>query len=211
MIPRHIIGIAGGSGAGKSYLASRLRRRIGIEKTLLLPQDYYYIGRTEEDIINRTEVNFDHPDAIDFKWFGNNLSDLCAGKSTRRPVYSMKLHQRLRRTIRVNPAEIIIVEGTLIFASELIRNLCTFKLYLDVPENRRIDRRIKRDLGERNRRIYDVMEQLRRFVLPMHRKYVEKQIGWADLVLHDDVSPDAILGHIPRAGQKEGERSARRN
>ena len=196
---RSVIGIAGGSGAGKSFLAGQLRRKLGRERTLLLSQDYYYIGKTEDDIINRIEVNFDHPDSVDFNWFTRNITDLCSGFPTQRPVYSMKRQVRLGRTIPVAPREFLIVEGTLIFLSEEIRKACTVRIFLDIPEKIRMDRRIARDLKERGRSIYGVMGQIRNFVLPMHREFVEPEAKWADVVLSESALSGEILARIERA------------
>ena len=195
---RHVIGIAGGSGAGKSFFAAQLRRRLGREKTLFLSQDYYYIGKTEEDVINRNEVNFDHPDAIDFKWFIKNIRELGAGKPTQRPVYSMKRQARLGRTVSLSPREFLIIEGTLIFVPQEIRNACSVKIYLDIPEKIRMDRRIARDLKERGRSIYDVMGQFRKFVLPMHREYVEPEAKWAALVFKESIVNEEVFSRIQR-------------
>lgn len=183
MKTRYIIGITGGSGAGKSLFAKRLQRRIGQERTQIIAQDFYYFGRDDIDSPLLVKTNFDHPDSVDFPLLFENIHHLLEGNETKRPVYSMKQHKRLGQTRRLVPSEIIIIEGTLIFFPQELRDLCRVRIFIDVPDHVRLDRRIIRDLKERGRSIWDIMDQFRNFVVPMYQEFVEPQKKWSHLVL----------------------------
>lgn len=183
MKTRYVIGITGGSGAGKSLFARQFQKRLGRERTQIIAQDFYYFGQSDIDNPLLVKTNFDHPDSVDFPLLIDTIHHLLNGNETKRPVYSMKQHKRLGQTRRLFPSEIIIMEGTLLFFPQKLRELCQVRIFLDVPDQVRLNRRIIRDLKERGRSIWDIMDQYRNFVIPMYQEFVEPQKQWSHIIL----------------------------
>lgn len=198
-----IIGISGGSGSGKSRFAAKLKRHLGSERVLILSQDFYYTGKTKEDILYRRQVNFDEPKAIEFQWLIRNINQLISDKCTLRPVYSMKLNKRLPQKIKIHAKEIVIIEGTLIFISPQLRNLCHVRIYLDAPSKVRKKRRVQRDIKNRGRHITDIIKQFDSFVLPMHLKYVEPQKKWAHIIFDAEYTSRKYLNEVDKLVKKQ--------
>lgn len=181
-----IIGVAGGSGSGKTTYASMLAEVLGLENSSILLQDSYYKDHSQV-FEGDGSVNFDHPDALDWDLLVQHLQDLKAGRAIEVPIYNFTTHSREDRTRRVIPSDYIIVDGILIFSISKLLNLFDKKVYIDTPENLRFERRIHRDTIERGRTKEGVIKQYQATVLPMHSKFVEPSKKEADYVISGSV------------------------
>lgn len=192
-----LIGVAGGSGSGKTTLAELLLDHFGRDRAALLLQDSYYIDRSQQ-FKGDGSLNFDHPDAIDWPLLLQHLQDLQAGRAINEPTYDFVKHQRNTNTIRLEPKEIIIVDGILLYVNEAIRNLFDIRLYVDTSEQMRYARRLLRDVELRGRTPEGVRIQYESTVKPMHQLYVEPCKAYAHAVVSgeritDLRVPDIIL------------------
>ena len=178
-----IIGIAGGSGSGKTTLALRLKARFGEEEVRLIPHDSYYKRHDELPYEERCKLNYDHPDSFDTDLMVQHLKQLRAGQSIRMPVYDYTIHNRSDKTVTVDPAPVIIVEGILIFASQELCDLMDIKVFVDTDADVRILRRIVRDVKSRGRTLDSVVTQYLTTVKPMHEQFVEPSKRKADLII----------------------------
>jgi uridine kinase len=178
-----VVGIAGGSGSGKSLFTARVVERLGRIATAVIPHDAYYhdIGRYGGAAPGT--VNFDHPDALESGLLADHLLALKAGKHVERPVYDYAMHTRTPETVRVGPCELVIVEGILLFAEERLRDQMDLRVFVDVDADERLLRRIRRDVAERGRSVESVARQYLDTVKPMHRAFVEPGKRWADLIV----------------------------
>jgi len=188
-----ILGIAGGSGSGKTTLAKRVSRAIGSDYCSILSQDNYYIDQSARFDRDGGAVNFDHPSSLDFDLLAKHLSDLKKGKSIEVPRYDFKTHTRLRETEILLPKKVIILDGILILYPENVRKLIDIKVFVEIPEEVRFQRRLKRDIEERGRTKEGVTEQFFNQVKPMHDLFVEPSKKYADYIAHDDFDVDAFL------------------
>jgi len=179
-----LIGIAGGTGSGKTTIAHAIIDAIGDHGVVIDIDSYYYpldgMPRAERD-----RINFDHPGTIDFPLLIAQLRELLAGHSIEKPVYDFTQHTRAARTEHVEPHEVIVVEGILSLASPELRALLDLKVFVDVPDEVRYDRRLRRDVTERGRTAESVSWQFEHTVRPMHRAFVEPCKAFADIVLHE--------------------------
>ena len=178
-----VIGIAGGSGSGKTTVAEMISKDLGEERVVLILQDNYYKDLGHIPSEERAKVNFDHPDSIDAPLMARHLRDLKNGKAIDMPVYDFKTHTRLKKTIKVHPKEVLIIEGILVLEREEQRNLMDFKIYVDTDDDIRFIRRLKRDIAERGRNMESVINQYLKTVRPMHLEFVEKSKRYADIIL----------------------------
>lgn len=167
-----IVAIAGGSGSGKTTFAKRLLKKLGEDVCVILGQDSYYIDQSHRFDRDGGSVNFDHPDALDFKLLETHLIDLKAGKTIQVPVYDFSQHKRLKETIEVKPHPVILVDGILILAAENLRAHFDYSFFIDTPEELRFNRRLKRDVEERGRTKEGVFAQFYNQVKPMHDQFV---------------------------------------
>ena len=176
-----VVGVAGGSGSGKTTIVSRLTEIVG--DYALVPQDNYY--RSAEHLTNDTitEFNFDHPDAFDTDLLEKHLVDLRAGTPVRMPQYDFVHNKRREDTVLVEPRRLVILEGIMIFFERRIRDLVDLKLYVDTPDDIRFIRRLQRDIGERGRTVDSVVRQYMEKVRPGHYEFVEPTKAWADLII----------------------------
>jgi uridine kinase len=185
-----IIGIAGGSGSGKTTftkaLASRLRR---ICPVTVIEQDSYYRDRSHLPQVKRSRINFDHPNAIDARLLKRHLLALKNNQPIRMPIYDFAAHSRKKATTLTTPTPIVLVEGILLFAHPLLTNLFDLKLFIDAPEDIRFIRRLVRDTQERGRSIDSVISQYLTTVRPMHLRYVQLSQKHADLILPGTGNP----------------------
>ena len=169
---------------------------------MLIDVDSYYRSLDDLPPDQRERVNFDHPDMIDFPLLIAQLRQLLAGHTIEKPVYDFAAHTRAPRTEHVEPREIIVVEGILSFSSPVLRDLFDLKVFVDVPEALRLERRLNRDVTERGRTVESVRAQYEATVRPMHRQFVEPGKAFADLVVHDAASPlngrEALLARARR-------------
>ena len=186
-----IIGIAGGTGSGKSTFTDKLKTLFGDEITVIYHDNYY---RAHDDIPfeERKVINYDHPDSLETELLLKHLKDLKEGKSVQCPVYDFAQHNRSKNFFTINPSNIIILEGILIFADERLRNMLDIKVFVDADADERILRRARRDMVERGRDIDNIMEQYLTTVKPMHYLYIEPTRHYADIVINSGMNPVAF-------------------
>ena len=177
-----IIGIAGGTGSGKTTMVDRLKEQFG-DDISVLAHDSYYAEHHDLSLEERRALNYDHPAAFDTDRMIQDLEDLKAGKTVQVPVYDYTVHDRLEETREVKPNKVILVEGILIFDNKALRDLLDIKLFVDTDADVRILRRIHRDVTERSRTLDTVMEQYLKTVKPMHEQFVEPSKRYADIII----------------------------
>ena len=196
-----VIGIAGGTGSGKTTLMNNIMDRFAGMVTVL-SHDNYYKRHDELTFEERSGLNYDEPDAIETSLMVEHLKALRAGQSIDCPVYDFTRHNRSDGTVRLEPRPVIIVEGILIFENEPLRNLMDIRLFVDTDADVRLCRRIKRDVTKRGRTLESVLTQYQATVKPMHEKYVEPSKKYANLVIPEGgknmVALDMILGRIQK-------------
>lgn len=175
-----IIGVSGGSGSGKTTYAQELLKKLGDEKASLIYQDSYYFDQSHR-FKGDGSVNFDHPDAIDWKCLEAQLLKLKSGESIEIPIYDFATHTRLKRTQSQSPKSVIIIDGILILTQEVLRDLMDLRVYVHTDEPVRFERRLERDVKERGRTPEGVRAQYDKFVRPMHDQFVEPSRIFADL------------------------------
>ncbi len=177
-----IIGIAGGTGSGKTTLTRQLKKQFS-EKVSVINHDDYYKRHDSLTLEERKKINYDSPDAFDTDIMVEDLRALKSGKTVQCPVYDYSVHNRTNRTQTVEPSDVIIVEGILVFQSKALRELMDIKIFVDTDADERLIRRILRDCGERGRSIDSVCAQYRETVKPMHEKYIEPSKKFADIIV----------------------------
>ncbi len=177
------IGVAGGSGSGKTTFARMLTEKIGRERVNVLAQDSYYIDRSSEFDHDGGRVNFDHPDSIDWALLEQHLKLAIAGAAIDVPVYDFSTHRRQSQTLRYDPKPYLILDGILIYVRPSTRALLQHKIFIEAQENVRFERRLKRDVVERGRTAEGVRAQFFNQVKPMHDQFVEPSQAFASLVL----------------------------
>ena len=196
-----VIGIAGGTGSGKTTLMKNIINRFG-DVVTVLSHDNYYRRHDELTYEERCKINYDEPAALETDLMAYHLDLLRKGESIECPVYDFTQHNRSDETITVVPKSVIIVEGILIFENEPLRELMDIKIFVDTDADVRLCRRIKRDVNKRGRTLESVLTQYQETVKPMHEKYVEPSKKYADLVVPEGgknlVALDMIMGRIAR-------------
>ncbi len=180
---RLIIGIAGGTGAGKTTIARSIVGDLPATSVALIEHDMYYLDHSGLPEEARAQVNYDHPDALDNALLIAHLDALKDGRSIERPNYDFVHHARKPETTHVNPTTVVIVEGILIFADAELRDRFDIKIFVDTPADIRLLRRIRRDMERRGRTFDDVRRQYSRTVRPMHEAFVEPSRRFADLII----------------------------
>ncbi len=178
-----VIGIAGGSGSGKTTVAQALMERVGAEHVAFLPHDAYYHDFSHLPPEARARVNYDHPDSLETPLLIAHIERLKAGEPIERPIYDFTRHARAPETVRVEPRPIILVEGILIFAEPALRRLLDIKIYVDTDADLRFIRRLLRDVEERGRTVESVIQQYLETVRPMHLEFVEPSKRYADIIV----------------------------
>lgn len=178
-----IIGVAGGSGSGKSTFTNRLHKLYGNQVTVIY-HDNYYRRHDEIPLEERKKINYDHPDALETDLLVKHLKALKEGKTVEGPLYDYTVHNRKNETVVIRPNRIIIVEGIMVLQDEELRDLFDIKIYVDADSDERILRRILRDVKERGRDLEGIIEQYLTSVKPMHYQYVEPTRSMADIVLN---------------------------
>ncbi|HYW70987.1 MAG TPA: uridine kinase [Pyrinomonadaceae bacterium] len=195
-----IIGICGGTGSGKTTIANRILESVCADEVVFIQQDLYYRDLKDMPLDYRNAANFDHPDAVDNELLINHLKKLNAGEPVELPIYDFKTHSRLPATTRVEPKQIVIVEGILIFAEPRLLEQMDIKIFVDTPDDLRFIRRLRRDIAERGRTLDSVIDQYMATVRPMHMQFVEPSKRFADVIIpeggHNLVSIDLISGKI---------------
>ena len=201
-----VIGIAGGTGSGKTTITRKLVQRFGQDVSVIYYDNYYkaHHSMTYEE---RTRLNYDHPDAFDTELLVKALRDLKRGKSVQCPVYDYTIHDRTDKTVTVRPAKVIIVEGILIFQSRELCRQMDIKIYVDTDADVRILRRIVRDVRDRGRSLESVVNQYLATVKPMHEQFVEPSKRNADIIIpeggHNQVALEMVMERVRAHIEKE--------
>jgi uridine kinase len=188
-----LVGVAGGTGSGKTSFASRLLERLGPERCVTLAQDSYYKDGTALSPQDRTAINYDHPDAFDTSLLIQDLRDLKAGRPVPHLTYDHAAYSRRVLTDPLSPRPVILLEGILILAEEPLRRLMDIKLFIDTDADVRILRRLSRDLLERGRHFESVQRQYLESVRPMHLEFVEPSKRYADLIVPEGAQNEVAL------------------
>lgn len=177
-----VIGIAGGTGSGKSTLINRIKEEFS-DSITMLSHDFYYKEHSHIPFEERKKLNYDHPDAFDTDLMIEHVKALTEFKSIERPVYDFTIHNRIDETVTVRPAKVIVVEGILIFENKELRDMCDIKVFIDTDADVRIIRRIIRDVEERGRTLDSIVNQYLTTVKPMHEQFVEPSKKYADIIV----------------------------
>ena len=195
-----LIGITGGTGSGKSTIADEIYNSFSEECIAMIQQDAYYKDQSHLTMEERIKTNYDHPKAFDNDLLIEHLHCLMNGKSVEKPIYDFTIHTRAKETVKVEPREIIIVEGTLVLEDERMRDLIDIKVYVDTDAGIRILRRLVRDINERGRDVDSVVEQYLSVVRPMHMQFTEPTKRYADIIVpeggRNKVAIDILVSKI---------------
>ncbi|MBU5454087.1 uridine kinase [Caproiciproducens sp. MSJ-32] len=195
-----LIGIAGGTGSGKSTIADAIYSSFSNECIAMIQQDMYYKDQSHLTMEERVKTNYDHPQAFDNDLLIKHLNDLCNGIPIEKPIYDFSVHNRDKETIRVEPKSIIIVEGILVLEDPRLRELLDIKVYVDTDADIRILRRLIRDINERGRTLESVVDQYLNIVRPMHMQFTEPTKRYADIIVpeggQNKVAIDILVSKI---------------
>jgi uridine kinase len=183
MRPALIIGVAGGTGSGKTTVARKLVDALPSGLATIIEYDSYYRDRSDLSPDERSALNYDHPDALESELLARHLHALCAGSTIEVPIYDFRDHTRRRETRTVRPTAVVVVEGILTLAEPSVREHLDIKIFVDTDADIRVFRRIRRDLEDRGRNFASCREQYYRSVRPMHNHFVEPSKRWADLII----------------------------
>ena len=178
-----IVGIAGGTGSGKTTVVRRLIDMLPAGEVVVMPQDNYYRDNSHITIEERQKINFDHPDSVEFPLLIQHLSDLRAGKPVEMPIYSYLTCLRAKETIPVRPAHVVVVEGILILTDPGLRSMLDIKVFVDADADDRLGRVIQRDIVERGRSVLQVLARYNETVKPSHLQFIEPSKRYADIII----------------------------
>ena len=203
-MPKHttpiVIGIAGGTGSGKTTVAQVILDRVGTRHISVVPHDAYYKDLTGLSQVQRALINFDHPDSLDTELLIEHVKLLKTGQAINLPVYDFKTHARTAHTILIEPQRVILVEGILIFAEPRLRELFDVKIFVDTDPDIRFIRRLERDINERGRTSFSVIQQYLTTVRPMHLEFVEPSKRYADVIIPEgglnSVAMDMVVARL---------------
>ena len=195
-----IVGIAGGTASGKTTVARKVHEALSTSRVAFIDQDSYYRDLSELTLEERRETNFDHPDAFDTDLLVHHLHTLKSGVAIEKPTYDFVTSTRAPRTVTVNPADIVLIEGILVLHIEALRKLLDVRIFVDAEDDVRIIRRLTRDIKERGREFDHVVGQYFRHVRPMHMGFVEPSKRWADIIVphggNNDTAIDMLVGAL---------------
>ncbi len=201
-----VIGIAGGTGSGKTTVVRAIKEKMGREVTVI-PQDNYYLDQGHLPMEERQKLNFDHPNSIDWPLLVSQLKDLKEGRPIQQPSYSYITCTRSKETVKVDPSEIIIVEGILIFTNEELRDLFDIKVFVDADDDSRLIRVIRRDIMERGKNVEQVLERYQKTVKPMHLQFISPSKRYADIIIpqggHNRVAINVLWQAIRKMTRKD--------
>jgi uridine kinase len=197
-----VIGIAGGSGSGKTTVTNKILARLDPGKVAVLEHDAYYKDLASFPGLSGEEINFDHPDSLETSLLVEHVRELKAGRSICQPVYDYSSYRRMEGGILIQPSGVIIIEGILIFAEKELREQMDIRIFVDTDDDERLLRRIRRDILERRRPLDQIIAQYTSTVKPMHLEFVEPSKRWADVIVprggENEVAIDMILAKIHR-------------
>lgn len=179
----YIIGIAGGTGSGKTTVVRKIMESIPLDKVALIPQDSYYNDTTHLTMEERRKINFDHPDAFDWALLTQQIHDLRQGKAIEQPTYSYLESNRQEETVHIEPCEVIIIEGIMALWNKQLRDLMDLKIFVDADPDERLIRVIQRDIVERGRTTQMVIDRYLDVLKPMHEEFIEPTKRYADLII----------------------------
>ncbi|MFN2144077.1 MAG: uridine kinase [Anaerolineales bacterium] len=197
-----VIGIAGGTGSGKTTVANAIVDSVGKEYISYLPHDAYYKDLANLTPARKASINFDHPDSLESDLMVKHIRMLKAGKDVNLPIYDFTTHSRTDETIHIKANPVILVEGILIFSERNLREMCEVKIFVDTDADIRLTRRIRRDITERGRTIESVLAQYEETVRPMHLEFVEPSKRYADIIIpeggYNQVALDIVTARIQK-------------
>ena len=197
-----IIGIAGGTGSGKSTVVRKIVESLGEKEVVVLPQDSYYKDSSHVPVEERQNINFDHPDAFEWSLLAKHVADLQNGKCIEQPIYSYLTCTRQAETIHIEPREVIIIEGILALCDEELRQMMDLKVFVDADADERLIRVIQRDIIERGRTAEDVMKRYVKVLKPMHNQFIEPCKRYADLIVpeggNNQVAIDILTMYVKK-------------
>ncbi|MEO7457414.1 MAG: uridine kinase [Gemmatimonadaceae bacterium] len=197
-----IIGVAGGTGSGKSTVARNVAAALGDASVAFIDMDAYYLDHAHLSFEERKHVNWDHPNAFDWDHLVDQLGQLAGGAAIDKPVYDFVNHARNADTIRIPPADVVVIDGILLFVDGRVRDLCDVKVFVDADADVRLIRRIRRDMAKRGRPLAEILEQYLATVQPMHLEFVEPSKRYADVIVprggHNPVAIEMIVAKIAR-------------
>ncbi|MFL5510015.1 MAG: uridine kinase [Gemmatimonadaceae bacterium] len=206
MLSPLIIGIAGGSGSGKSTVARNVAELLTTSSVAFIDMDAYYKNFTRLSLDERRQLNWDHPDAFDYDLLCSHLGALSARKSIEKPEYDFVTHLRRAESTRVDPADVVVIDGILLFVDARVRDLCDVKVFVDADADIRLIRRIERDTHERGRPLDEIIDQYLTTVQPMHQEFVEPSKRYADVIVprggHNAIAIEMIVAKIQRRLQR---------
>ena len=178
-----IIGIAGGTGCGKTTVVNQINNELPAEEVGVISQDSYYNDLSHLTLVERKKTNFDHPKSIDFKLLENHLKELRSGKSIQQPVYSFIECNRTKDTVETHARKVMIVEGILIMTNPIIRDMFDIKIYVHADSDERLIRRLKRDVNERGWNLDETLKKYQTILKPMHDQFIEPTKEYADIII----------------------------
>lgn len=195
-----VVGIAGGTASGKTTVARKVREALADCRVAFIDQDSYYLDLEDMTLEDRRQVNFDHPDAFDTDLLVEHLHQLKRGQAIEKPVYDFRTSSRMPNTVRVDPGDIILIEGILVLHMKEVRDVMDVKIYVDADDDLRILRRLTRDIKDRGRDFDHVVSQYLRHVRPMHMGFVEPSKHHADIIIphggNNDIAIDMLVGAL---------------
>lgn len=202
-----VIGITGGTGSGKTTVVNTIVNQLQHDEVAVISQDSYYRDTSHLTYEERTKINFDHPQSIDFELLIKHLRKLKKGDSIPQPIYSFKTHNRTGETIQTNPKSVMIVEGILLLANPDLRKLFDIKIFVHADSDERLIRRLKRDIQERGRDMDEVLNRYQTTLKPMHQQFIEPSKEFADIIIpynrHNLVAVDVVQTIIKHQLKKD--------
>ena len=181
-----VIGIAGGTGSGKTTVVNQILNELPEDEVCVISQDSYYKSTDNLSYEERIKINFDHPRAIDFELLEQHIITLKSGKEIQQPIYSFETHNRTTETLKTQSRKVVIVEGILIFNSKKLLDLFDIKIFVHADADERLIRRVKRDIKERGRDIDEVLNRYKETLKPMHQQFIEPTKSFADIIIPND-------------------------